>query len=221
MNETKKTPPKFRVRPEWPHVLAIDSGWTHPTAATLVACSPEGFYIATRFYSEPGLYTDDHAASFLKMCSHVIGRRNFFAVMTDKRDPIFLQGIIKYTGGRISPGHVQVPNGWSIKYFKNAMIRKLYRIKADGKFIANEKDPYFQAARAEWGKYVWGKDEVPVKEEDDIQDTLLNAIWVSYPPRIDEVSKMATETREPSIKALVAKNKARKRQGESYVGTLG
>jgi len=214
--KSSSTPKKKqrKIRKEWPHVLMIDSGWTHPTAATMTTVSPDGHYFSTRFYVQPGKYVDYHAKQLLRIAGECgqLGRRTFFSLMTDDRDPMFIQGMIKYTGGQISPGILQCPPGWKDKYFKNAMLGKLEGLKKakPKKFSVNKLDPYYQEARAEWGGIIWG-DEVPVKDKDDIHDTLIGGIWVLHPQRIRDLDFRETETRELPIDMIIAERERREK----------
>ncbi len=124
--------------------------------------------------------------------------------------------MIKYTNGQICPGVLPIPEGkeWTHKFFKNAMLRKLAGLKRGKFFSVNKKDPYYQDARAEWGGIIWG-DEVPVKENDDIHDTLLGGIWVLHPPSTRDLDFRETEGRELPIEILLEQR--RKRREDSII----
>ncbi len=210
------------LRREWPHCLAIDFGRTHPTGACMATVSSDGHYFLTEFYEEPELYLYQHANAFLGMVARAQQFDNpyFLCHMCDYRDPQVPAEIIRYTNGRIIPAAPVRPRkikGIGTTDPKEMAITIATRLLSEDKLHADETSAYFENFRQQWAKLRYKKNSpIPklIKKDDDVMDPVLQCIIALNPIPDEDLDYKFSETREPPLSWLRARDREREEEFE-------
>ena len=184
----------FQTNPRWPHVLGIDSGTDHPTAAVMATVSPSGVYFLLDFYCESMKTMRYHATAMMAMIRRwkQLGKRDFIAIMADHRDKQFPMELAAHTNQKLYPGLWKPrDHGMTRNVMRLGAIRKIESLLIARKFIINRESEYYDRYVQQWGSYRWdpnAKDMPrPVKTEDDLLDGAFAAIDTLYPTKREDL----------------------------------